>query len=150
LTSIPLARRARKSTILSSGDPGVRNHPQGMGKDPSPSVRSRRTRLRTLRRALDLGPDVEPKTIRHTVATRLRGLGVPPQQVESLPGHRIYRGSSAVYAKYDPNFLGDAKRALSTIFADTMLAALEWSAVHSLSKEGNAPRKVIVRDLAKE
>lgn len=115
-------------------------------KEGSTPVRSRKTRWRTLRRLAGLGQDVEPKTIRHTVATRLRGMKVQPQDVESLLGHRVYRGSSAVYAKYDPDYLIEAKAALSRIFADTMMAAWEWAAVHRLSKIGNHDRKVIARD----
>lgn len=55
-----------------------------------------------------------PKVLRHTVATELRKRGVPGWEVSGLLGHT--RGdaeaTTAAYAKYDPAFLGNARREL--------------------------------------
>ena len=113
-------------------------------KEKSAPVRSKKTSWRTLRRALNLGDDVFPKTIRHTVATRLRSKGALPSEISSLLGHAVMKGSSAVYAKYDPNFMGTVKAALAIIWAEAMASAEQWSAGHLRAKEGN--RQTIVID----
>lgn len=115
-------------------------------KDAPAPVKSRKRAWRTLKRCLGLGADVDPKTIRHTVATRLRGHGVQRDEVESLLGHSIYKGSSAVYAKYDPAYLAESKRVLSIVWDEVMAAAHAWSAVHLRSKVGNGLTIVVARE----
>lgn len=101
--------------------------------DPHRIVRSRKTAWRKMRSELGLPADAVPKTIRHSVATRLRTLKVPAEELETLMGHRIYRGSTGVYAKYDPAYLARAMRALSKVWKEVWSAADAWGAVHLLS-----------------
>jgi integrase len=112
-------------------------------KDGATKVKSRKTAWRTMRRALGLSDDVEAKTIRHTVATRLRTMGVPAEEVETLLGHRVLKKTTAVYAKYDPAYLKRTRVALSKIFREVSAAAQKWTASHSLSKVGNNRRLVV-------
>lgn len=100
-------------------------------------VRSRRTAWHTMRRCLGFGLDVVPKTIRHTVATRMRALRVPPHEISEVLGHATLNRTTAVYAKYDPDYLDKAKSALSMIWQDAMASADKWDAVHLRSKKGN-------------
>lgn len=108
-------------------------------------VRSKRTAWRTLRRALGLGEEVEAKTIRHTVATWLRTRKVPSDEVETLLGHRVLKKTSAVYAKYDPDYLAAARGVLSTLFREVMAAADVWDAGHLRAKMGNRETVVLRR-----
>ncbi len=112
-------------------------------------VKSRKTAWRTLRRALDLPPAAEPKTIRHTIATRLRGMGVPAAEVSGLLGHQAFKGVTNVYAKYDPAYLKKAKAALSKIWNEVMAEATRWSAVHLRSKVGNNRLTVVAKKRVK-
>jgi hypothetical protein len=45
----------------------------------------------------------------------------------------VIKRTSRVYAKYDPDYLLNVSKALSTIWADYCAAAQEWLAVHLLS-----------------
>lgn len=111
----------------------------------APGAKSRKTAWRTLRRALGLGPEVVAKTIRHSVATVLRTRRVPGEEIETLLGHRVLKSTSAVYAKYDPDYLVNVKAALTTLFEEVMAAAAEWDAGHLRAKVGNGLTKVLVR-----
>lgn len=116
-------------------------------KDGARVARSRKRAWRTIRRVLDLPLEVEPKTLRYSVATELRRMGtVPAIQLESLLGHEAVKGVTARYAKYDPLFMAEAKAALSNIFQRVAIAAVEWGAVHLLSKTGNSASKVLDRN----
>jgi hypothetical protein len=101
--------------------------------NPHAPVGSRKTAWRSLRTALGLPAEAVPKTIRHSVATRLRTLQVPAEQLETLMGHRVYRGSTGVYAKYDPAYLATATAALSIVWEEVWSEARDWIAVHLLS-----------------
>lgn len=68
--------------------------------------------FRRLRRRAWLKPDVVAKTIRHTMATELRAAGVPEAEIQGMLGHRAYSGKTEVYAKYRPDYLGQAARAI--------------------------------------
>ncbi len=119
-------------------------------KDGADTVKSRKRAWRTIRRVLGLPPEAVAKTIRYTVATELRKMGtVPAIQIESLLGHEAVKSVTARYAKYDPNHMADAKAALSKIFRRVMTAAHQFSAVHSLSKTGNAATILVDRDSGK-
>jgi hypothetical protein len=115
----------------------------------STAVKSRRTAWRTMRRALDLPADVIPKTIRHTVATELRSMNVPGEQVSGLLGHRAMHRTTEVYAKYDPAYLREAKAALTTIFETVQRHAKTWLADHSRTKVGNGRVIVVARESGK-
>lgn len=106
-------------------------------------VKSRKTAWRTLRAALELPANIEAKTIRHTVATRLRTAGVPGEEIETLLGHRVMKKTTLVYAKYDPKYLAKACRALAKVFSEIMAEADKWDAVH-LRSIGNRGKTVIL------
>jgi len=108
-------------------------------------VSSRKTAWRTLRRALGLGPEVQAKTIRHTVATWLRTQRVPGEEIETLLGHRVLKRTTAVYAKYDPDYLARAQVVLSRLFSEVMAAADLWDAGHLRAKMGNREVRVLRR-----
>lgn len=114
-------------------------------RDGNVAAQSRKRRWNTMRRALGLPPDVIPKTIRHTVATRLRSAGVPAEEISGLLGHSAMNRMTAVYAKYDPAYLAKAKAGLSTIWADSMAAAHRWLAGHLRAKVGRGETVVIER-----
>ena len=52
-----------------------------------------------------------PRVLRHTVATELRRRGVPGWEVSGQIGHKA-AGTSEIYAKFDPAYLGAARTAL--------------------------------------
>jgi hypothetical protein len=114
--------------------------------NPHPSVQSRKIAWRTMRKALDLDPRIVPKTIRHTVATQLRSRGVRAEEIETLLGHRVHKRTTAVYAKYDPLYLQEAKAALSTLWGECCTAANRWLAVHLLSTARFKKTKVIAKN----
>ncbi len=72
-----------------------------------------------LRRAAERAgvPAVSPKTFRHTMATELRRRGVPAWEVSGMLGHKT-GGTSEVYAKYDPDYLGHAAQAIDAYFGE--------------------------------
>ncbi len=71
-------------------------------------IASFKTAWRGLRRRSGLGQEVVAKTIRHTMATELRAAGVPEAEIQGMLGHRAYGGKTEVYAKYRPDYLGQA------------------------------------------
>lgn len=97
------------------------------GKD---QISSMKRRWRTMRRELNFEQDVVSKTIRHTVATRLRSLGATIDDIAALLGHRESNRTTAVYAKYDPNFIGEVKERLSVIWNDAIAHADNWRSSH--------------------
>lgn len=109
-------------------------------------AKSRKTAWRTMRRALGLNGLVVAKTIRHSVATRLRTMRVPAEEIETLLGHQVLKGTTAVYAKYDPDYLGNVREALTTIWTAVMDAATVWDAGHLRAKVGNGRTIVVARE----
>lgn len=98
---------------------------------------SNKTAWRTMRRILDLSPDVHAKTIRHTIATWLyNDPTVPERQVSEMLGHegKLSR-TTKVYAKYDPRLLVDAVRALTIIWRRISKLARAYGADHRLTIE---------------
>jgi integrase len=71
-------------------------------------IESFKTAWRAIRRRARLGPEVVAKTIRHTMATKLYEAGVPDAQIQGFLGHRLYAGSTAVYAHHRPDYLSQA------------------------------------------
>lgn len=104
--------------------------------------------MATLRGALGLGPEVVAKTIRHTVATILRTRRVPFAEIETMLGHRVLKKTSAVYAKYDPDYLADVRDALTILFGEVMAAAADWDAGHLRAKVGRGKTVVFKRGSA--
>jgi integrase len=66
---------------------------------------------RKVRKAAGLPAWFAPKVLRHTVATHLRGVSVPAWEVSGQIGHKK-AGTSEIYAKFDPAYLGQARTAL--------------------------------------
>ena len=96
---------------------------------PEP-IKSMKRRWNTMRRELDLDKEIVNKTIRHTVATQLRSLGAPMDQITALLGHKESNGMTAVYAKYDPKYMEEVKTRLSLVWRNAIAFADEWRATH--------------------
>ena len=71
-------------------------------------IASFKTAFRAIRARAGLGQDVVAKTIRHTMATELRAAGVPEAEIQGFLGHKAFGGRTEVYAKYRPDYLGEA------------------------------------------
>jgi integrase len=59
-----------------------------------------------------LGADVTPHVLRHTAASWMAEAGVPMSEIAAVLGHRDSRTTERVYAKYSPEYLQRAVRAL--------------------------------------
>jgi integrase len=72
---------------------------------------------RAMREAAGLDAEVNPYSIRHTVARWLRQNGVPAWEVAAQLGHksRDYR-TTELYAAFDPAYLDSAVRAIDLLF----------------------------------
>lgn len=120
------------------------------GADHRP-VKSNKTAWRIMRRTLGLSEDVFPKTIRHTIATWLYNDPlVPERQVSEMLGHgsKLHR-TTLLYAKYDPAYLLEAARALTTIWLRVSAEARRFGAVHLLSTERSEQGKFLARSVQK-
>lgn len=71
-------------------------------------IASFKTAFRAIRRRAGLEQAVVAKTIRHTMATEMRAAGVPEAEIQGVLGHKAYGGRTEVYAKYRPDYLGQA------------------------------------------
>ncbi|MDH3691318.1 MAG: site-specific integrase [Gammaproteobacteria bacterium] len=71
--------------------------------------------FRRLRERAGLDADVIPYTVRHTMATELRKRAVPAWEVSGFLGHKSH-GSTDRYAKYAPDYLGQAVQAIDQYF----------------------------------
>ncbi|WP_154128519.1 site-specific integrase [Xylella fastidiosa] len=80
-------------------------------------IASFKTAWRALRTRAGLPKDTVPKVIRHTMATELRSAGVAAQDIQGMLGHRAYGGATDVYAKYRPDYMADAVRAIDAYMA---------------------------------
>ena len=129
----PVWPRTKKHNPVVPIIPELQPWIDGWAVNPHKPVQSRKVWWRTMRARLGLPEMAVPKTIRHTVATRLRTLGVPNEEIETLLGHLIMKRTTRVYAKYDPAYLANANRALSTVWREYCASATEWLAVHMLS-----------------
>jgi integrase len=101
-------------------------------------VKSVRRGWGVARRAAELPTWFIPKILRHTVATELRRRGVPPWEVSGLLGHRK-AGTSEIYAKFDPHYLGSARLAL-----DAMLGELARKVPRLRGQSGVSPSRKVV------
>lgn len=108
-------------------------------------VGSRKTSWRIMRRAIGLGPDVHPKTIRHTVATMLYAdETVPERQIEAMLGHDpALARTTRIYAKYRPEHLGKAVAVLTKLWLDVSRAARAYGADHTLTTVGQGGKNVV-------
>ncbi len=102
---------------------------------PHPPVVGRRTWWRTMRRVLGLPGNVDPYTIRHTVATFMDQEGVPGAELSAIAGHLpthrgIARTTSRHYLHYNPRNCPKAKRALTKLFVSVEREASKWLADH--------------------
>ena len=72
---------------------------------------------RGMREAAGLEGDVNPYSVRHTVARWMRQHGVPAWEVAAQLGHksRDYR-TTELYAAFDPAYLTNAVRAIDGLF----------------------------------
>lgn len=59
-----------------------------------------------------LGPDVSPKTLRHTAATWMSMEGVPLDRIADNFGRERVETTRRVYAKYQPHYLREASKVL--------------------------------------
>lgn len=75
-------------------------------------IASMKTAWRSMRRRAGLPVEAVPKTIRHTMATELRAANVPEAEIQGFLGHKAYSGRTEIYAKYRPDYLGAAARAI--------------------------------------
>ena len=62
--------------------------------------------------------EITPYTIRHTMATELRRRGVPVWEVAGFLGHTSGYKTTERYAKFGPDHLSEAIRAIDEYFAD--------------------------------
>lgn len=114
-------------------------------------VGSHKTAWRNMRRVLELSPDVHAKTIRHTVATLLnQNATVPQREVSELLGHTDdLARTSRIYAKYRPEYLRNATRALGGIWLEVSRAARSYGADHSLTSGQKGDKFRVVEKGAK-
>lgn len=113
--------------------------------NPHTRVTSRKTFWRKMRQALELPENTIPKTIRHSIATHLRTLRVPGEELETLMGHRVLKGVTGVYAKYDPDYLSNATEVLSKLWNKIWEASDSWVAVHMLSNPARGETLKVIK-----
>lgn len=117
---------------------------QAWAHDGAPA-KSRKTAWRTMRRALDLPDDLVAKDIRHTVATELYSdATVPERQTSELLGHagNLAR-TTKIYAKYRPDRMQEAVRALTRLWLNVARAGHAYGADHLLSKSGRKGKIIV-------
>ena len=68
--------------------------------------------------------EVTAYTIRHTVAAEMRKRGVPVWEVAGFLGHSSGYKTTERYAKFGPDHLASAARAIDAYFADLGVAGL--------------------------
>lgn len=104
------------------------------------AIKSMKRRWRTMRRELNLGREVVAKTLRHTVASQLRWLDVPPSQISGLLGHerQEWNRTTLIYAHLNPRRMLKVKRGLSTIWRKAMDASDTWLSQYERNPNTNA------------
>lgn len=81
-------------------------------KKPIKSVR--KTFTAAVSRA-GLTSEIQPYSLRHTMATELRSAGVSPWEIEGLLGHKRPT-TSEKYARFEPSFLSQGRQAIDAYF----------------------------------
>lgn len=71
-------------------------------------IESFKTAWRKMRTRAKLPRHFIAKDIRHTMATEMRAKAVPEAEINGFIGHRAYGGKTEIYAKYRPDYLGQA------------------------------------------
>ena len=103
-----------------------------------------KTTWRKLRQNAGLPEWFAPKVLRHTVASELRRRGVPGWEVSGQLGHKT-GGTTETYAKFDPAYLGKARKALDAWMTDLAKDVPKLRGVTSGSvpgtTENGGPRK---------
>ena len=77
--------------------------------EPVKSIK-RGFRQAVIRAGLDKA--VTPHTLRHTAASWMAEAGIPMSEIAAVLGHRDSRTTERVYAKFSPEYLQKAVRAL--------------------------------------
>jgi integrase len=111
---------------------------------PALPATSMRTRWRTMRRVLGLGPDVTAKTIRHTLATMMDEADLPEGQIKRQLGHSRTTGATGSYLHFRPGYLTATSAFLDAYWLDLMFAVRSWRADHLRTRDGRGP--VFLRD----
>jgi integrase len=94
-------------------------------------IASFKTAWRKLRARAGLEAAVVAKTIRHTMATELRAANVPEAEIQGFLGHKAFGGKTEVYAKYRPDYLGEATAAIDAYMARVLAACVSGDANHT-------------------
>lgn len=106
-----------------------------------------RTKWRTMRRALDLDDEVIAKTIRRTVASRLRARKIHNDDYRVAMGHLLPGKASRHYIVEDPDYLADVKREIDALWIEVLFSARSWLTDHSRTKPVRGkPIMVVPRD----
>jgi len=92
--------------------------------------------------------EITPYTLRHTMAAELRRRGIPQWELAGMMGHSIGYKTTERYAKFGPDHLGGAARAIEAYFADlkallgggALLGPLVTQVRASCVLPGQAPR----------
>ena len=91
-------------------------------KNQDRPIDSIKTTWRKVRANAGLDKNVVPYTIRHTIATELRRRGVLEWECQGFMGHRS-GGVTERYAKYQPDHLSAAVKAIDAYCADLSAVA---------------------------
>lgn len=75
-------------------------------------VKSIKRGFREAVRRAGLGTDVTPHVLRHTAASWMAEAGIPMSEIAAVLGHRDSRTTERIYAKFSPEYLQRAVRAL--------------------------------------
>jgi integrase len=102
-----------------------------------------RKRWATMRAALGLPADTQPKIIRRTMATWLNAAGVPEFEVKTMLGHTA-GGATDQYIQVRPDHLRAARTTQDEIWLRLMFAVRSWRTNHR--RTTNRFGKVIVLD----
>lgn len=74
-----------------------------------------------------LGKDVTPHVLRHTAASWMAEAGIPMSEIAAVLGHTDSRTTERIYAKFSPDYLQRAVKALGREFAPNPDAQYYWS-----------------------
>ncbi|MCG7985650.1 MAG: site-specific integrase [Candidatus Thiodiazotropha lotti] len=80
-------------------------------------IKSIKKGFQRIRERAQLGSDLVPYTIRHTMATELRKRGVPAWEVAGFLGHKT-EGITERYAKFSPDYLSKARLSIDDFFEE--------------------------------
>lgn len=115
------------------------------GRDGKRPVKSMKTKWRTMRRALGLSDDVIAKTIRRTVASRLRARKVADDDIKLALGHLIETKATRHYVMFDPDYLSDVRREIDSLWIDVLFSARSWLTDHRRTKPVRGQPVSVVR-----